>query len=65
MKAFSKEIATWICNQDSVFNENELENMVMSTDRDINSNLLSEISVDVMREMVRLNNLDTLVGASA
>ena len=65
MKAFSKEIATWICNQDSVFNENELENMVMSTDRDINSNLLSEISVDVMREMVRLSNLDTLVGASA
>ena len=65
MKAFSREIATWICNQDSIFNENDLQNMVMNTDRDINSNLLSEISFDVMREMVRMSKLDTLMGASA
>ncbi len=65
MKAFSREIATWICNQDSIFNENDLQNMVMSTDRDINSDLLSEISFDVMREMVRMSKLDTLMEASA
>ena len=65
MKAFSREIATWICNQDSIFNENDLQNMVMNTDRDINSDLLSEISFDVMREMVRMSNLDTLMGAAA
>ena len=65
MKAFSREIATWICNQDSIFNENDLQNMVMNTDRDINSDLLSEISFDVMREMVRMSNLDTLMEASA
>ena len=65
MKAFSREIATWICNQDSIFNENDLQNMVMNTDRDINSDLLSEISFDVMREMVRMSNLDSLMGASA
>ena len=39
--------------------------MVMNTDRDINSDLLSEISFDVMREMVRMSNLDTLMEASA
>lgn len=65
MRAFSKEIATWICNRDSVFDRYELEEMVMNTNRNINSSVLSEISVDVTGEMDRLNNLDTLVGASA
>ncbi len=66
MRAFSKEIATWICNRESSFSSYELENMVMNTDREINSSVLSEISIDVTGEMVRwLSNLDTLVGARA
>ena len=65
MRAFSKEIATWICNRESSFSSYELENMVMNTDRDINSSVLSEISVDVTGEMVRLSSLDNLLGASA
>ena len=38
--AFSREIATWICNQDGPFTTVELDNMVLSTDRQINPCLL-------------------------
>ena len=45
--AFAREIATWICQQNSSFYISELTNYVNSTNRNLNSNLLEEVSRDV------------------
>jgi len=45
--AFAREIATWICQQNSSFYLSELTNYVNSTNRSLNSNLLAEVSQDV------------------
>ncbi len=45
--AFAREIATWICQQNSSFYISELTNYVNSTNRSLNSNLLEEVSRDV------------------
>ena len=45
--AFAREIATWICQQNSSFYLSELMDYVNSTSRSLNSNLLAEVSQDV------------------
>ena len=45
--AFAREIATWICQQNSSFYLSELTDYVNSTKRSLNSNLLAEVSQDV------------------
>ncbi len=45
--AFAREIATWICKQNSSFLLSELTDFVNSTNRRLNSNLLAEVSRDV------------------
>ena len=57
---FSREIATWICNQDGPFTTVELDNMVLSTDRQINPTLLKRVASDVNETITRINEKSTL-----
>ena len=55
--AFAREIATWICQQNTSFYLSELTNYVNSTNRSLSSNLLAEVSRDVetsIRTLARL-----------
>ena len=52
--AFAREIATWICQQNSSFYLSELTNYVNNTNRSLNSNLLAEVSQDVETSIRRL-----------
>ena len=45
--AFAREIATWICQQNTSFYLSELTNYVNNTNRSLNSDLLAEVSRDV------------------
>ena len=58
--AFSREIATWICNQDGPFTTVELDNMVLSTDRQINPTLLKRVASDVNQTITSINEKSTL-----
>ena len=58
--AFSREIATWICNQNGPFTTVELDNMVLSTDRQINPTLLKRVASDVNETIIRINEKSTL-----
>ena len=58
--AFSREIATWICNQDGPFTTVELDNMVLSTNRQINPTLLKRVASDVNETIIRINEKSTL-----
>tara|TARA_B100000900_G_C20598152_1_gene724306 strand:+ start:2367 stop:3755 length:1389 start_codon:yes stop_codon:yes gene_type:complete len=65
MGAFSREIATWICNQNGEFNQEELQEEVTKTKRKIRSSVLSYIAADVTREMIRINGSETLMEVAA
>jgi len=58
--AFSREIATWICNQDGPFNTVQLDEMVLSTKRKINPTLLKRVASDVNETIIRINAKSTL-----
>ena len=62
MGAFSREIATWICNQDGPFTKVDLQNMMMSTSRPINSILLKKLANDVNETVDRINKMSTFPG---
>ena len=62
MGAFSREIATWICNQDGPFTKVDLQNMMMSTSRPINSILLKKVANDVNETVDRINKMSTFPG---
>lgn len=62
MGAFSREIATWICNQDGPFTKVDLQNMMMSTSRPINSILLKKVANDVNETVDRINKMPTFPG---
>ena len=62
MGAFSREIATWICNQDGPFAKVDLQNMMMSTSRPINSVLLKKVAHDVNETVDRINKMPTFPG---
>ncbi len=52
---FSREIATWICNQQGPFGIDDLGQMVESTDREINPTLLKRVASDVTETILRIN----------
>tara|TARA_B100001094_G_scaffold194622_1_gene188499 strand:+ start:86 stop:1477 length:1392 start_codon:yes stop_codon:yes gene_type:complete len=52
---FSREIATWICNQKGPFGLEDLDDMVKSTSREINPTLLNRVSSDVTETIIRIN----------
>tara|TARA_B100001175_G_scaffold65656_1_gene53780 strand:+ start:1026 stop:2444 length:1419 start_codon:yes stop_codon:yes gene_type:complete len=60
---FSREIATWICNQQGPFGLDDLDNMVQSTPRKINPTLLKRVSSDVTETIIRINQRANLSGA--
>ena len=60
LSAFSREIATWICNQEGPFATNELEKMVLSTDRPINSKLLNRVVSDVKEQIFKIDQMPDL-----
>ena len=65
MGAFSREIATWICEQNGEFNPEDLHDEVINTRRKINSTILKYIADDVMGEMFRINQSKTLMEAAS
>ena len=62
---FSREIATWICNQNRPFESGELEDVIRSTDRPINPTLLGRVASDVTESMLRINERTTLPEANS
>lgn len=60
MGAFSREIATWICNQNGPFATADLDNMVLTTSRPINPILLKRVANDVVETITRINEKSTL-----
>ncbi len=63
--AFSREIATWICNQKGPFSAEELDKMVLSTSRPINPILLKRAAFDVTEAIIRINGLSALSEATS
>lgn len=57
---FSREIATWICNRNGPFSVDELENMVLSTERPFDTTLLKRVATDVTESILRMNQQETL-----
>ena len=55
MQAFSREIATWICTQTGAFKMHDLEQLILQTQREVDSGLLSVIASDVGATMIELN----------
>jgi len=60
LSPFSREIATWICNQNRPFESAELEQVIRSTDRPINPALLGRVVNDVTDTILRINEKSTL-----
>lgn len=62
---FSREIATWICNQNGPFETTQLGDMVHSTDRPINPTLLSRVAREVTETIVHISEQSTLQEATS
>jgi glutamyl-tRNA reductase len=60
LDAFSREIATWICNQSGPFSTKQLDEMVLSTNRNINPTLLKRVASDVNETVIRINGQPSL-----
>ena len=65
MAPFSREIATWICNQSRPFGRDELEQVIRATERTINPNLLGRVVTDVTDAMLHINGKSTLPEATS
>ena len=63
--AFSREIATWICNREGPFPSNQLSEMVLSTERDINPTLLKRVASDVTDTIIHINRKSSLAEATS
>ena len=62
LEAFSKEIASWICQKDGIFDLGDLHEFVIGTNRKIDQTLLQNIASDI-NQMV--TSLDTSAGPGA
>ena len=62
--AFSREIATWICNREGPFSSDELSDMVLSTDRKLNPILLKRVASDVTETIIHISGKSTLAEAT-
>ena len=60
--AFSREIATWICNQEGPFSSEDLTEMMMSTKRPFDQNLLLKVANDVNDTVNSINEMSTFPG---
>ena len=60
LDAFSREIATWICNQSGPFTTSQLDELVLSTNRQINPTLLKRVANDVNETVIRINGQSSL-----
>lgn len=63
--AFSREIATWICNQEGPFSSEDLTAMMMSTKRPFNANLLLKVANDVNDTINGINEMSTFPGENS
>tara|TARA_Y100001954_G_scaffold237844_1_gene302974 strand:- start:7067 stop:8455 length:1389 start_codon:yes stop_codon:yes gene_type:complete len=63
--AFSREIATWICNQEGPFSSEDLTAMMMSTKRPFNTHLLLKVANDVNDTINGINEMSTFPGENS
>ena len=63
--AFSREIATWICNQEEPFSNEDLTAMMMSTKRPFNQNLLLKVANNVNDTLLSINEMSTFPGENS
>ena len=54
LKAFSREIAGWICKTNGVFDLSELDEYVKGTSRDIGTAVLSKVASDVKKTVLTM-----------
>ena len=54
LKAFSREIAGWICQTNGVFDLSELDEYVKGTSRDIGAAVLNKVASDVKKTVLTM-----------
>ena len=60
LSAFSREIATWLCNQDGPFNSDEIDKLVLQTNRPFGHKILERVSADVRKTVLHINGKSSL-----
>ncbi|MAJ01962.1 MAG: hypothetical protein CMA10_06125 [Euryarchaeota archaeon] len=60
LSAFSREIATWLCNQDGPFNSDEIDKLVLQTNRPFGHKILERVSADVRETVLHINGKSSL-----
>lgn len=60
LSAFSREIATWLCNQERPFSSDEIDKLVLQTTRPFDSKILERVSSDVRKTVLHINGKSSL-----
>ena len=60
LSAFSREIATWLCNQEGPFSPDEIDKLVLQTTRPFDSKILERVSSDVRKTVLHINGKSSL-----
>ena len=60
LSAFSREIATWLCNQEGPFSSDEIDKLVLRTNRPFDSKILERVSSDVRKTVLDINGKSSL-----
>ena len=61
LKSFSREIASWICQTNGVFDLSELDDFVNGTSRDIGASVLNKVASDVKKTVLIMEGDPTAV----
>ena len=65
LRAFAREIATWICHQPAAFHLSELSNFVANTPRTLSSAIIAHVDHEVKRSVLVLNEKSMAAGGTS
>ncbi len=65
LRAFAREIATWICHQPAAFHLSELSDFVANTPRTLSSAVIAHVDHEVKRSVLVLNEKSMAAGGTS
>lgn len=65
LRAFAREIATWICHQQAAFHLSELSDFVANTPRTLSSAIIAHVDHEVKRSVLVLNERSMAAGGTS
>ncbi len=65
LRAFAREIATWICHQSAAFHLSELSDFVANTPRTLSSAIIAHVDHEVKRSVLVLNERSMAAGGTS